>query len=246
MAGPVFRADVGGMELKQTISSWRHVFKIDPDRILDDAALEAVCLSGTDAVMVGGSSGVTYDNTVELLSRVRQFEVPCVLEVSTLEAVVPGFDLYMIPMVLNTKHPDWLIGHHARAAHKYSYLIPWEQLIPEGYIILNPDCTAAAISEANAALTESEAAAYAEIADKLLHLPIVYLEYSGRLGDLELVSAVHRSLGESRLFYGGGIQDAGTARLAAAACDTIVVGNALYSDLEQALSTVAAVKPERA
>ncbi|MFD3259470.1 heptaprenylglyceryl phosphate synthase [Paenibacillus lentus] len=230
------------MELKQTISSWRHVFKIDPDRTLDDAALEAICLSGTDAVMVGGSSGVTYDNTVELLSRVRQFEVLCVLEVSDLEAVVPGFDLYMIPMVLNTKHPDWLIGHHARAAHKYSYLIPWEQLIPEGYIILNPDCTAAAISEANASLEESEAAAYAQIADKLLHLPIIYLEYSGMLGDFELVSAVHRSLGDSRLFYGGGIKDADTARLAAAACDTIIVGNALYSDLKQALSTVAAVK----
>ncbi len=242
MTGPVFRADVGGMELKQAIHSWRHVFKIDPDRTLENAALEAICLSGTDAVMVGGSSGVTYDNTVDLLSRARQFEVPCVLEVSDLEAVVPGFDLYMIPMVLNTKHPDWLIGHHARAVHKYSYLIPWEQLIPEGYIILNPDCTAAAVAEADASLTESMAAAYAQIADKLLHLPIVYLEYSGMLGDLELVSTVHRTLDESRLFYGGGIKDAATARLAAAACDTIVVGNALYSDLDQALATVAAVK----
>ncbi|MNJ47768.1 Heptaprenylglyceryl phosphate synthase [compost metagenome] len=233
------------MKLKLTIPTWRHVFKIDPDRTLDDAALDAICLSGTDAVMVGGSSGVTYDNTVDLLSRVRQYEVPCVLEVSDLEAVVPGFDLYMIPTVLNTRHPDWIIGHHARAVEKYSYLIPWEDLVPEGYIILNPDCTAAAISEANASLTVSETAAYAQVADKLLHLPIVYLEYSGMFGDMELVSTVHRSLGEARLFYGGGIKDASSARLAAAACDTIVVGNAIYSDLEQALTTVLAVTDER-
>lgn len=88
--------------LADSIQSWKHVFKLDPDKELDDEALDAVCMSGTDAIMVGGSSGVTYENTVDLLSRVRRYEVPCVLEVSDLEAVVPGFDLYMIPMVLNT------------------------------------------------------------------------------------------------------------------------------------------------
>ncbi len=241
-SAPDLPVKFGGMKLKRSIPSWRHVFKLDPDRTLDAAALEAICLSGTDAVLVGGSSGVTYDNTVELLSRVRQYEVPCVLEVSELEAAVPGFDLYLIPTVLNSRHPDWIIGHHARAVEQYSYLIPWDDVVPEGYIILNAGCTAALISEANASLTASEAAAYAQVADRLLRLPIVYLEYSGVLGDLELVSTVHRSLENAQLFYGGGITDAGTARMAAAACDTIVVGNALYSDLEQALSTVAAVK----
>ncbi|MED4954828.1 heptaprenylglyceryl phosphate synthase, partial [Paenibacillus macerans] len=160
------------------IASWRHVFKLDPDRPLDDRALEAVCLSGTDAIMVGGSSGVTYDNTVDLLSRVRRYEVSCVLEVSDLEAVVPGFDLYMIPIVLNAGHPDWLIGQHVRAIEKYSYMIPWEQLIPEGYIVLNPEATVAKVTAANAGLDAAQAGAYAQFADKLLGLPIVYAEYS--------------------------------------------------------------------
>ncbi|MCY7561622.1 heptaprenylglyceryl phosphate synthase [Paenibacillus macerans] len=227
------------------IASWRHVFKLDPDRPLDDRALEAVCLSGTDAIMVGGSSGVTYDNTVDLLSRVRRYEVSCVLEVSDLEAVVPGFDLYMIPIVLNAGHPDWLIGQHVRAIEKYSYMIPWEQLIPEGYIVLNPEATVAKVTAANAGLDAAQAGAYAQFADKLLGLPIVYAEYSGQLGDLELVPAMRRTLERSRLFYGGGITDAESARRAAAVCDTVVVGNAVYTDLEQALETVAAVKGTR-
>ncbi|MGG6312885.1 heptaprenylglyceryl phosphate synthase [Paenibacillus macerans] len=228
--------------MKDRIASWRHVFKLDPDRPLDERALEALCLSGTDAIMIGGSSGVTYENTVELLSRVRRFEVPCVLEVSELEAVVPGFDLYMIPVVLNAGHPDWIIGQHARAIEQYGYLIPWELLIPEGYIVLNPDATVAKVTEANARLESAEARAYAQVADRLLQLPIVYLEYSGTAGDLELVSDVRRTLGQARLFYGGGIADAESARRAAAVCDTVVVGNAIYDRLEQALETVGAVR----
>lgn len=218
------------------------MFKLDPDRSLDDDALSAVCLSGTDAIMVGGSSGITYNNTEELLERIRSFDTPCVQEVSDLQAVVPGFDLYMIPMVLNTENPDWLVGQQARALERYGDWIPWELLVPEGYIILNPNCTAAAVSEANSSLSITEATAYAQVADKLMQLPIVYLEYSGSFGDMELVANVHRVLGNARLFYGGGIKDAASASRAAAVCDTIIVGNAVYNDLQQALATVAAVK----
>ncbi|WP_213619555.1 heptaprenylglyceryl phosphate synthase [Paenibacillus sp. J22TS3] len=224
------------------IDQWRHVFKLDPDKMISDADLDAVCLSGTDAVMIGGSSGVTYENTVDLLSRVRQYELPCVLEISELEAVVPGFDLYMIPMVLNTRSVEWLIGHHRRAVERYGYIIPWDLVVPEGYIILNSECTAAKLTEAECGLSVSESTAYAQTADKLLSLPVVYLEYSGMFGDMELVSTVHRSLSNSRLFYGGGICDTETARQAAEAADTIIVGNIIYTDLVAALSTVKAIK----
>ncbi|MNI20988.1 Heptaprenylglyceryl phosphate synthase [compost metagenome] len=233
---------MGEFSLKQLIKGWHHVFKLDPDREIGDAVLEAVCTSGTDAIMVGGSSGVTYDNTVELLSRVRQYELPCVLEVSNLEAVVPGFDLYMIPMVLNASSPEWLIGQHAKAAQQYGYMIPWDMLVPEGYVVLNPDSTVAKITGSNVNLDSSEVAGYAQIADRLLNLPIVYIEYSGKLGDLELVKEVRRTIGQSRLFYGGGITNAESARRAAAVCDTVVVGNVVYSDLQGALDTVSAVK----
>ncbi|WP_445322385.1 heptaprenylglyceryl phosphate synthase [Paenibacillus sp. IHBB 10380] len=224
------------------MKSWKHVFKLDPEREIDDQNLDAVCLSGTDAIMVGGSTGVTFENTVDLLSRIRRYELPCVQEVSDMEAIVPGFDLYMIPMVLNSSDPAWIVGHQQQAIDRYGYMIPWELLVTEGYIVLNPNSAVARLTQANTSLDVSGAAAFAQIADKLMSLSVVYLEYSGIFGDMELVRAVKHKLNHAQLVYGGGITDYATATQAAAVSDTIVVGNIVYDNLEQALLTVSAVQ----
>ncbi|MDO3682041.1 heptaprenylglyceryl phosphate synthase [Paenibacillus ehimensis] len=227
------------------MEEWKHVFKLDPDREIGDEALERICLSGTDAVMVGGSSGVTFDNTVDLLARIRRYEVPCVLEVSDREAIVPGFDLFMIPMVLNAGDPQWIVGRHQQALKEYGAILDWDQLVPEGYIILNGDSTAAKLTEADVRLDAKDVEAYARLADRLFRCPIVYLEYSGVFGDMELVGRVKRLLSQARLFYGGGIDSPEKAREAAKAAHTVVVGNAVYDDLERALATVPAVMEMR-
>lgn len=224
------------------IKQWRHVFKLDPDRGITDEELDLVCMSGTDAIIVGGSSGITYDNTVDLMSRVRRYELPCVLEVSDLEAVVPGFDGYLIPMVLNATDSKWMIGHHQQAIERYGYLIPWDLLIAEGYIVLNANSTVARLTGADTDLTTGAAVAYAQAAERLLNLPIVYMEYSGTFGDMELVGETYRQLDRAHLIYGGGIDDPEKATQAAQVADTIVVGNIVYSDLNKALETVLAVK----
>lgn len=228
--------------VQQMIKPWRHVFKLDPDRMISDEVLEAVCLSGTDAILIGGSTGVTYENIVELLSRVRHFEIPCALEVSELEAAVPGFDIYMIPMVLNTPDPAWIVGHHRRAIERYGFMIPWDLLLTEGYIVLNDDSSVARITGAETVMDAEEAASYAQVADKLMSLPIVYLEYSGTFGDMETVRTVREMVEQAQLFYGGGITCEAEAKQAAALCDTVVVGNIIYKDVQQALLTVEAVK----
>ncbi|WP_340387714.1 heptaprenylglyceryl phosphate synthase [Paenibacillus sp. FSL E2-0151] len=224
------------------IKQWRHVFKLDPDREITNEELDLVCMSGTDAIIVGGSSGITYDNTVDLMSRVRRYELPCVLEVSDLEAVVPGFDGYLIPMVLNATDSKWMIGHHQQAIERYGYLIPWDLLIAEGYIVLNANSTVARLTGADTDLTTGAAVAYAQAAERLLNLPIVYMEYSGTFGDMELVGETHRQLDRAHLIYGGGIDDPEKASQAAQVADTVVVGNIVYSDLTKALETVLAVK----
>lgn len=220
------------------ISKWRHVFKLDPDREISDEALDRLCLSGTDAIMVGGSTGITFDNTVDLLARVRQYEVPCVLEISNREAIVPGFDLFLIPVVLNAGDPQWIVGHHHEALKEYGAILNWDEIVTEGYIILNGEATAARLTSARTELDQKDVTAYARMADKLFHMPIVYLEYSGKFGDMELVRRTRSVLEHARLLYGGGIDSVEKAREAAAAADTIVVGNIIYSDLEQALQTV--------
>ncbi|OCT13200.1 geranylgeranylglyceryl/heptaprenylglyceryl phosphate synthase [Paenibacillus pectinilyticus] len=220
------------------IRKWKHVFKLDPDRDISDEALDRLCLSGTDAILVGGSSGVTFDNTVDLLSRIRQYEVPVALEISNQEAIVPGFDLFMIPVVLNADDPKWIVGQHHEALKEYGALLNWDEIVAEGYIILNKDATAAQLTAARTDLDAKDVAAYARMADKLFHMSIVYLEYSGTFGDMELVRRTRQVLENARLLYGGGIDSLEKAQQAADAADTIVVGNIIYSDLEQALQTV--------
>lgn len=224
------------------IGQWRHVFKLDPERELADEALEQVCLSGTDAIMVGGSSGVTYDNTVDLLARIRRYAVPCILEISSDEALVPGFDYYFIPVVLNTDRGEWITGRHQQALRDFGAMLDWDQVAAEGYVILNEDSTAAKLTGARAPAGLKDLAAYARMADKLFRLPIFYVEYSGMYGNLEWVRQVRGVLEQARLFYGGGIDDPAKAAEAARSAHTVVVGNAVYGDLDQALATVEAVR----
>lgn len=214
------------------------MFKLDPERELSDEALERLCLSGTDGVLVGGSSGVTFDNTVDLMARIRRYEVPCVLELSDREAVVPGFDMFLVPVVLNACDPEWIVGQHHKAVKEYGAVMDWDEMLTEGYVILNPDSTAARLTEAETELDAKDLAAYARMAERMFRMPIFYVEYSGTFGDMELVRKAKDVLKETRLFYGGGIDSLEKARQAAEAAHTIVVGNVIYSDLEAALATV--------
>ncbi|MEK3885193.1 heptaprenylglyceryl phosphate synthase [Paenibacillus sp. PL2-23] len=223
-------------------SGWRHVFKLDPDKDISDEALDALCMSGTDAILVGGSSGVTFENTVDLMSRVRRYEVDCALEVSTLDGAVPGFDGYFVPLVLNTERVEWIIGKQIEGLREYGTFVPWEETAAQGYIILNEDATAAKLTGANASLDEDAVIAHVRMADRLMRLPVIYLEYSGMFGDMELLKQARRHVSQARLFYGGGIDSAEKARQAAEHAHTIVVGNIIYNDLEAALSTVAAIR----
>lgn len=231
--------------MRNEIAAWRHLFKIDPDRTISDEDLDKLCMSGTDAIMVGGSTGVTYENTVDLLARVRRYELPCVLEVSDPEAIVPGFDLYLIPVVLNTDQGDWIIGHHQRAVKAFGASLPWDLVLAEGYIILNGHSTVARLTEANVQLNAEDVAAYAKVADQLFAFPIVYVEYSGTFGDMDIVKRTKSTLKQARLFYGGGIDCLDKARQAAEAADTIIVGNIVYDNIERALETVQAVASSR-
>lgn len=231
------------MELQSAIfKEWRHLFKLDPDREIGDERLDAICMSGTDAIIVGGSSGVTFDNTVDLMSRIRRYEVPCALEVSNEEAAVPGFDHYFIPLVLNTDKAEWMAGRQIQALRKFGAFIPWENTSAEGYLILNEDAEAAKLTSATSSLDAEGVTAHVYMADRLMRLPVIYMEYSGKFGDMELVKRVRSLVTGAQVFYGGGIDNAEKARAAAIAAHTVIVGNIIYDDLDAALSTVEAVR----
>jgi putative glycerol-1-phosphate prenyltransferase len=224
------------------INEWRHVFKLDPAKEISDQDLEKICESGTDGIIVGGSDNITEDNVLNLMSRIRRYLIPCILEVSTPESIIPGFDLYFIPTVLNSRSTKWIIDLHHGAVKEYGDLMNWDELIVEGYCILNADCKAAILSEANTDLSIGDIVGYARVAENMFHLPIFYLEYSGKLGDISVVEQTKKVLTNTKLFYGGGITSAVDAKRFAEFADVVVVGNVIYTDLKAALQTVDAVK----
>lgn len=220
---------------------WKHVFKLDPNKSLSDDQLDQICKSGTDAIIVGGTDNVTLDGVLDLLSHIRRYTVPCILEVSTLDAVTPGFDFYYIPMVLNSKEKKWMMDIQHQAVKEFGHMLDWNELEAEGYCIVNPK--AKAFKQADCSMPDDDdVIAYAQMAEHLFQFPIFYLEYSGTYGDPELVRKVKAELNKTQLFYGGGITNETEANQMAAHADVIVVGNGLYEDFAGALKTVAVAK----
>lgn len=224
------------------VKEWKHVFKLDPNKEINDDDLERICESGTDAIIVGGSDGITEDNVLNMLVRVRRYSVPCALEVSTIDSITPGFDFYFVPSVLNSEDREWIVGLQHEALVEYGDIMNFDEILTEGYCVLNPDSKVAKLSNAKTDLSDDEVIAYARLADKLFRLPIFYLEYSGTYGDPNLVGKVKSELEHSRLFYGGGIKSAEQAKEMAEASHTVVVGNLLYENVTEALKTVKVVK----
>jgi putative glycerol-1-phosphate prenyltransferase len=96
----------------------------------------------------------------------------------------------------------WITGLHHQAVKEFGEIMDWEEIVMEGYCILNEECKAAKLTSALTNATTEEVKAYAMMAEKMFHLPIFYLEYSGRYGDPQLVSEVKR-YEKTVLLYGG-------------------------------------------
>lgn len=223
-------------------TKWRHAFKLDPAKSVTDEEIELLAESGTDGIIVGGTDGITLDNVLDLLVRIRRYAVPVALEVSTVESVTPGFDYYFIPTVLNSTKAEWINGIHHAALREYGHMMDWDEIITEGYCIMNLDCKAAQLTGVSKVPDEEDVIAYARMTENLFKLPIFYMEYSGTYGDPEIVRAAANVLENTKLFYGGGITNAQDAKTMAEIAHTVIVGNVIYDDFKAALSTVDAVK----
>ena len=185
------------------IKEWQHIFKLDPAKDISDADLESICESNTDAIIIGGTDNVTEDNVIHLMSRVRRYPLPLVLEISNIESVMPGFDFYFVPTVLNSNDVTYHNGILHEALKTYGHMIDFNEMVFEGYVVLNSDSKVARKTQATTDLTIEDVEAYAQMINNMYKLPIMYLEYSGQYGDVEIVRSAAEMLTETQLFYGG-------------------------------------------
>ncbi len=218
--------------------NWKHITKLDPDKSLSPDDLETIVGSGTDAIMISGTQNITNTNVGQLISHLKVYDIPKILEPATPDAVLGGdlVDGIFVPLVLNAGDLKWIVGKHKDWIQNHK--IKWEKVIPEAYIVMNPESAVAKLTESKTDLTSDEVIAYAQYAEKYLRLPIVYMEYSGTYGDPILIKRLRESLNEASLFYGGGIDSQVTAAEMLRYADVIVVGNVVYTDIDKFIETI--------
>ncbi|MCK9630772.1 MAG: phosphoglycerol geranylgeranyltransferase [Methanoregula sp.] len=223
---------------------WVHVTKLDPDKQLKPGDIDAIAASGTDALMLSGTLNVTQENLAALQKQVKAYDLPLVMEPASPDAVLmQEIDYVFVPSVMNTTDVQWIVGKHRAWVELQQGRIPWESIIPEAYIVLNPNSSVGKVTKSRCDLKAEEVAAYASVADHYFHFPIVYIEYSGMFGNPEVVKAASEAVENATLYYGGGINSAEKAAQMGRYADTIVVGNAVYDQGASVLkATVDAVQ----
>lgn len=223
--------------MTQTWTDWTHVTKLDPDKELQpEDSYEDVAATGTDALEIGGTTGMTEEKMERVIDACAAHDIPLYQEPSNPAVVVEdsALDGYLIPTVLNAGDVNWVTGAHKEWV-RVSDDIDWERTFTEAYIVLNPDASVATYTSADCDLDRDDVAAYAEAAEQMFGQDIIYVEYSGMYGDPELVEGASNAVDDAAVFYGGGIRDFESAREMSAIADTVVVGDLVYDDGVDAL-----------
>ncbi|WP_435158314.1 phosphoglycerol geranylgeranyltransferase [Haladaptatus sp. DFWS20] len=211
-------------------AQWEHVTKVDPDKPLHNGDSYAdIADTGTDALILGGTTNVTESSVRSILDALVSVEIPVFVEPTYHPTKFQHDALtgYLIPVVLNAGDRTWVTGAHHEWVRS-TETIDWELVHTEAYIILNSESAVATYTQADCNLDANDVAAYAILAEQILGQEIIYLEYSGTLGDSAVVAATRDALSSAQLFYGGGIHDYESAYQMASVTDTVIVGDVLH------------------
>ena len=97
-------------------SDWDHIVKIDPDKTLPEGeTFEDVCATGTDALEIGGTTGMTEAKMARVVEATAAHDIPVYIEPSNVASVVhqEGLDGCFVPIVLNAGDVFWTTGAHS-------------------------------------------------------------------------------------------------------------------------------------
>ena len=221
--------------------NFKHITKLDPDKNNSPEILQVVIESNTDAIMISGTQGITKANVKELYKTLKdKTDKPLLVEPVSKSAIIYDIDYLYIPVVLNTNVLDWVQNMHIDWLGdlvKADKNLPWDRVVSEGYIILNPESTVAKVTTANTNISKEKVASYASYG-QLLGLDAIYLEYSGTYGNVETVKFTKKFMKKSKYFYGGGISNREQSVEMQQLADTIFVGNIIYTNTQAYLATI--------
>ncbi len=88
---------------------------VDPDKALRDGDTYAgIADTGTDAIIIGGTTNVTEARVQPILAALSSTEIPIFVEPTyrPTRFQTEQFSGYLVPIVLNTDDTIWIIGVH--------------------------------------------------------------------------------------------------------------------------------------
>ena len=207
-----------------------HMTLLDPDkqsaaeagRIAADAAK-----SGTDAIMIGGSTGVTQDKVdATVLAIKAAAKVPTILFPASAANLSRHADALYFMSLLNSRNPRLIVGEQRRAA---PLVKKWGlETIPMAYLVVEPGMRAGEVGQADPIpRSRPEDAVEYALAAQMLGMKLVYLEAGSGAPEpvpAPMIRAVREAL-DIPLIVGGGIRTAdAAATVARAGADIVVTG----------------------
>ena len=222
-----------------------HLTLIDPASQTPEKAAEialAAVKGGTDAIMIGGStgaSGILLDETVIKIK--EKVAVPTILFPGSSAGLSRYADAVFFMSLLNSRDIGYVVTNQVLGAP----LVYRSQIEPisMAYIIVEPGGTVGWVGDAKLIPRKKPeiAVAYA-LAGKYLGMHYTYLE-AGSGADTpvnpEMIGAVKHVLGENKLIVGGGIRNAEMAKLCASAGADMIVTGTIVEEVSDVTSKVA-------
>ena len=96
-------------------AQWDHVTKVDPDKPLHNGDTYAgIADTGTDAIIIGGTTNVTEARVQPILDALSSTEIPIFVEPTyrPSSSHTEALSGYLLPIVLNADDPLWITGAH--------------------------------------------------------------------------------------------------------------------------------------
>jgi len=203
---------------------------LDPDKQSAEEAgrmAAEAAKSGTDAIMIGGSSGVTQEKVdATVLAIKAAAKVPTILFPASAANLSRHADALYFMSLLNSRDPRLIVGEQRRAA---PLVKAWGlETIPMAYLVVEPGMRAGEVGRADPIpRSKPEVAVEYALAAQMLGMKLVYLEAGSGAPEpvpSSMIRAVRAALGIP-LVVGGGIRTAEAAgAVARAGADIVVTG----------------------
>ncbi|NLX47218.1 MAG: geranylgeranylglyceryl/heptaprenylglyceryl phosphate synthase [Euryarchaeota archaeon] len=214
--------------------------KQSPERAADMAAVAESM--GTDAIMVGGSTGVNQENLdATIIAIKKKVKVPVIYFPSGAHAISPYADAMYFMSMLNSTSVDNVVLQQVKGAPIVKKINV--EPLSMGYIIVEPGMKVGEVGKARPIpRNEPKTAAAFALAAEYMGMGLVYLEAGSGAPEAvpdEMIAACKKTI-TVPLIIGGGIRDAETAaRVRKAGADVVVTGTVVEdSELGDDLRTL--------